>query len=66
MALERARLCGIEMYNFQSWTFAISIDASLKGQFDFVFWFENIEHILDDRKLMLDMAFRLKLEDVCC
>ena len=61
VALERARLCGIENVEFPILDVRdLDRCENLKGKFDFILCFENIEHILDDSKLMRDMALCLK------
>jgi SAM-dependent methyltransferase len=61
VALERAKLCGVDDIAFPIQD-ARQLDqqAAFAGQFDVVLCFETIEHILDDRKLMRDMARCLK------
>jgi SAM-dependent methyltransferase len=61
VALERARACGIRDIEFPIQDVRqLDQRKDLIDQFDFVLCLENIEHILDDRKLMRDMACCLK------
>jgi SAM-dependent methyltransferase len=61
MAANRATLCGAGGARFEIQD-ARQLDqrTDLHGQFDFVINCENIEHILDDSKLMRDIAACLK------
>src|SRR5262249_48795669 len=62
VAQERASLCGVSSdieFPIQD-VRQLDRREDLKDQFDFVCCLEIIEHILDDRKLMRDMAFCLK------
>lgn len=62
VAKQRARLCGLA----SSTDFPIGDARELdrledhKGRYDYVLSLENIEHLLDDRKLMRDLAECLK------
>jgi len=61
VALERAKLCGVGNIEFPIQDVRkLDCREDLKGQFDFVLCLETIEHILDDGKLMRDMAGCLK------
>ena len=61
VAAERAKLCKAPLARFavQDVRF-LDQCAGLQGQFDVVVCCENIEHILDDKKLAKDMAACLK------
>lgn len=60
-ATERSAICGVPHTRFPVQD-ARRLDESreLREAFDVIVNFENIEHILDDRKLMLDMASCLR------
>jgi len=61
VATERAKLCGADEIEFPVEDVrGLDRREDLKGQFDFVLCLENIEHILDDAKLMRDMSRCLK------
>lgn len=57
VARERASLCGVPETQFPIQDVR-NLDQcrELAEDFDVAIWFENIEHILDDRKLMKDVA----------
>ncbi len=56
-AAERALVCGAKRAQFQVQDVrCLDTREDLHCRFDIVVCLENIEHILDDRKLMLDMA----------
>jgi SAM-dependent methyltransferase len=61
MATQRARTCRAEKAKFEVMDVRL-LDraAELKERFNVVFCLENIEHILNDKKLMIDMAATLK------
>jgi 2-polyprenyl-3-methyl-5-hydroxy-6-metoxy-1,4-benzoquinol methylase len=60
-ATERASLCGIEAARFSVCDVRrLDGRGDLVGRFDYVVCAENIEHILDDLKLMRDIAACLK------
>lgn len=58
LATRRARLCSADNANFRILDVRHLGEESddLGDRFDVVISFENIEHILDDRKLMIDMG----------
>lgn len=61
IAQERARILKIEDANFPICDVRkLDMEKDLIGKFDFAINFENIEHVLDDRKLMIDIANCLK------
>ena len=61
VANERAALCGAAGARFQICDIReLDQQEALKGQFDFALCCENIEHVLDDRRLVLAMAACLK------
>jgi 2-polyprenyl-3-methyl-5-hydroxy-6-metoxy-1,4-benzoquinol methylase len=61
VAAERARLCGAATARFDVLDVRrLDERVDLVGQFDVAICCENIEHILDDRKLMRDMSACLK------
>jgi len=61
VAEERAALCGASRAKFEVWDVRkLGKRADLKSSFDVVVCFENIEHIMDDRKLVKDMAAMLR------
>src|SRR5262245_41129673 len=61
VALERAQLCGMSNIEFPIQDVReLDRREDFKGQFDFVVCLETIEHVLDDRKLMRDMASCLR------
>ena len=61
VAQERARICGADKASFPIGD-ARQLDALTghAGAYDYVLSLENIEHILDDRKLITDLAACLK------
>ena len=61
VAAERAVMCGAGNASFEVLDVRrLDSKADLRGVFDVVVCTENIEHILDDRKLMRDIAACLK------
>ncbi len=61
VAGERAQICGATIAKFEVLDVRnLERRDDLIGQFDVAVCFENIEHILDDRKLLIDMAMCLK------
>jgi SAM-dependent methyltransferase len=63
VAAERAAICSAKYADFEILDVrAMDERTDLLGEFDFVICCENIEHILNDRKLMADMADCLKPE----
>jgi SAM-dependent methyltransferase len=61
VAAERAAICGAESANFiVGDARRLDEDKDLAAKFDVVICLECIEHILDDRKLMKDLASCLK------
>ena len=61
VAEERAELCGASGAKFSILDVRRLDDATeLIGEFDIIICCENIEHIIDDKKLMRDMAACLK------
>jgi SAM-dependent methyltransferase len=61
VAAERAAMCGAASASFEVLDVRrLDTREDLKGVFDVVLCTENIEHILDDRKLMCDIAVCLK------
>jgi hypothetical protein len=61
VAAQRAALCGAAGAAFEIWDVRMLDERTdLRCSFDFVICFENIEHILNDRKLMIDMASCLR------
>ena len=61
VAARRAALCGAGRAAFELWDVRrLDERTDLRDSFDVVLCFENIEHILNDRKLMVDMANCLK------
>ncbi len=61
VAAQRAALCKAPLASFQVMDVrALDTRRDLVGRFDVVVSCENIEHIIDDRKLMRDMAACLK------
>ena len=61
VAKERARICEADKTSFRVVDVRhLDQQADLVGRFDVVLCCENIEHILDDRKLMTDMFAVLK------
>lgn len=61
VANERAKICRADLAKFEVLDVrALDSRDDLFGQFDVVICCENIEHIIDDRKLMRDMASCLK------
>ena len=61
MASERAALCGAEKASFRVCDIReLDRQEGLKGTFDFAICCENIEHVIDDRRLVLAMFACLK------
>ncbi len=61
VARERAALCGAAHADFRVCDIRqLDQEEALQGRFDFVLCCENIEHVLDDRRLVLAMAGCLK------
>lgn len=61
VAQERAKICKAEQAEFQVLDVRqLGGSQDLINAFDVLFCFENIEHILDDRKLMIEMFACLK------
>lgn len=61
VAQHRATLCGVPETSFPIQDLrSLSERRELAGRFDVVLSFENAEHILDDRKLMRDLAACLR------
>jgi 2-polyprenyl-3-methyl-5-hydroxy-6-metoxy-1,4-benzoquinol methylase len=61
VAEERARLCHAQFAYFEVLDVRkLDIRDDLNEKFDVAICFENIEHILDDKKLILDIAKSLK------
>ena len=61
IAEERAALCGAESARFRICDIRdLDRQEELKGKFDFAICCENIEHVIDDRRLVLAMAACLK------
>jgi 2-polyprenyl-3-methyl-5-hydroxy-6-metoxy-1,4-benzoquinol methylase len=61
VARERAQLCNAHSASFEVLDVRnLGSRADLKGQYDVAICCENIEHILDDRKLIFDIAACLK------
>jgi 2-polyprenyl-3-methyl-5-hydroxy-6-metoxy-1,4-benzoquinol methylase len=65
VAIERAAICRAKGAEFEILDVRrLDERTDLHGQFEFIICCENIEHILDDRKLMVDMANCLKPEGI--
>jgi SAM-dependent methyltransferase len=60
VAVERARICGVEVEFPIKDVRGLEQSHELKDRFDVAICFETIEHILDDRKFMRDIATCLK------
>ena len=61
VARERAKICGADKASFRICDIRqLGQQEELKGQFDFALCCENIEHVLDDRRLVLAMFECLK------
>jgi SAM-dependent methyltransferase len=60
VARERAKICKVEVEFPIRDVRALGLFDELKNRFDMAICFENIEHILDDRKLVRDIAACLK------
>ncbi len=59
-ANERARICGVNASFEVRDVRELHLFHEYEGRFDVAICLENIEHILDDRKLMIDIAGCLK------
>ena len=61
VATERAKICGANAAKFDVLDVR-NLDSrnDLAGQFDVAICFENIEHIINDKKLIIDIAACLK------
>lgn len=61
VAKERAKICGANSARFEVLDVR-NLDSrnDLAGQFDLAICFENIEHIIEDKKLIIDIAACLK------